>query len=74
MPMKILLGLVITAIILSLIMAGFYMLKSESKDRGRQMANALTVRIGLSVVLFVCLLLLWRFGFIAPTGYFPIAH
>ncbi len=69
--MRTLFGVAFAAIILSLVMAGFFMLKSESKNRGRNMANALTVRIGLSVLLFVVLMLLWHFGYIEPTGYFP---
>ncbi len=72
--MKILLGVAFAAIILSLVMAGFFMLKSESKNRGRNMANALTLRIGLSVLVFVVLLVLWYLGYIAPTGYFPVSH
>lgn len=69
--MKTLFGVAFAAIILSLVMAGFFMLKGESKNRGRNMANALTVRIGLSVLLFVVLLVLWSLGYIEPTGYFP---
>jgi hypothetical protein len=32
------------------------------------MARALTVRIGLSVLLFLCLLLSWKLGYIQPGG------
>jgi hypothetical protein len=32
------------------------------------MARALTVRIGLSVFLFLCMLLAWKLGYIQPTG------
>ena len=70
--MKTILAIAFAAIILSLVMAGFFMLKGESKDRGRHMANALTVRIGLSVLVFVVLLVLWYLGYITPTGYFPV--
>ncbi len=72
--MKTLLGIAFAAIILSLIFAGFFMLKSDSKERGRHMANALTVRIGLSVLVFVVLMVLWSLGYIAPTGYFPVGQ
>ncbi len=34
----------------------------------RRMAQALTLRIGLSVALFVCVLIAWQLGFIQPTG------
>ena len=70
--MKTLVAIAFAAIIFSLIMAGFFMLKGDSKDRGRKMANALTVRIGLSVLVFLVLIVLWSLGLIAPTGYFPI--
>ncbi len=32
------------------------------------MARALTFRIGLSVLLFLCMLLAWKLGYIQPTG------
>jgi len=40
------------------------------KDRGSssRMANALTVRIGLSILLFLFVLLAWRLGWIEATG------
>ncbi len=70
--MKSLVAIAFAAIILSLVMAGFFMLKGESKDRSRNMANALTIRIGLSVLVFLVLIVLWSLGVIAPTGYFPV--
>lgn len=70
--MKTILAIAFAAIILSLVMAGIFMLKSESKNRGRNMANALTVRIGLSVLVFIVLMVLWSLGYIQPTGYFPV--
>lgn len=69
--MRIIVALVFAAIILSLVMAGYYMLKGDTKDRSGQMARALTVRIGLSVALFLVILILWYLGVIQPTGYFP---
>ena len=70
--MKILISVVFVAIVASLVMAGYFMLKRESKDRSRQMAYALTIRIGLSVALFAAILILWSLGYIAPTGRFPV--
>jgi hypothetical protein len=32
------------------------------------MARALALRVGLSIVLFLCLLLAWKLGYIQPTG------
>jgi flagellar basal body-associated protein FliL len=41
---------------------------SEAAARNSRMARALTVRIGVSVVLFICVLLAWKFGYIKPSG------
>lgn len=58
------------AIIGSLASALFYMMRnSAAKADGRQkMARALTVRIGLSIVLFLAILLGWKLGYLHPTG------
>ena len=32
------------------------------------MARALAFRVGLSILLFVCILLAWKLGYIKPTG------
>jgi hypothetical protein len=32
------------------------------------MARALAFRVGFSVLLFVCILLAWKLGYIQPTG------
>ena len=32
------------------------------------MVKALTLRIGLSVLVFVCILVAWKLGYIQPTG------
>ncbi len=47
------------------------MLKRGGADRSRNMAYALTIRIGLSVALFAGILILWWLGYITPTGHFP---
>ena len=41
---------------------------SAGPDRSRKMAQALTVRISLSVVLFAFLLVGYHFGWIQPHG------
>lgn len=61
------------AILASLGTALFFMLRKgedaqADADKGRRMARALAVRVGLSVALFVCLLLAWKLGYIQPTG------
>jgi type VI protein secretion system component VasF len=70
-------ALFLLLIIASLATAGFFMLRrppegapnesaSEAKKRG--MVRALTVRISLSVALFLIVLLSWQLGWIHPTG------
>ncbi len=40
----------------------------EGRVKSGGMARALTIRIALSVVLFLCLLLAWKLGYIQPSG------
>jgi cell division protein FtsW (lipid II flippase) len=78
--MSILVALAFLVILAALAAAGFFMLRSsgsqetsdeDAKARNSRMARALTVRIGVSVVLFICVLLAWKFGYIKPSG-FPV--
>lgn len=41
---------------------------ARSDEDSRKMARALTIRIGLSIVLFLLLMLAWYVGLIAPHG------
>jgi hypothetical protein len=67
--MKYLVILAFIAIIGSLAAALFFMLKGgEEGKRKNSMANALAFRVGFSILLFVCILLAWKFGYIQPTG------
>lgn len=68
--MKILVALAFLAIIASLGSALFFMMRGNGNDRQRSkhMAQALALRVGLSIVLFLCLLLAWKLGYIQPTG------
>jgi H+/Cl- antiporter ClcA len=43
----------------------------RSAEDSKKMARALTVRVGLSVVLFLLLMLAWYTGFISPHGIPP---
>jgi CHASE2 domain-containing sensor protein len=54
----------------SLLAAGFFMVRGgpQQQDKAQRMANALAWRIGLSVALFVCLILAYAMGWIKPTG------
>ena len=49
--------------------AGFFMLRKGSGDRrSPNMARALAIRVGVSVALFLIILLSWWMGWIQPTG------
>jgi len=65
-PIKILVVIVLFAIVGSLGSALFH--QSRGKGDSRKMARALTVRVGLSVVLFILLMLAWYTGLITPHG------
>ena len=65
-------ALAFLAILASLGSALFFMMRGgrgvDAKQKSRNMAWTLTARIALSVILFVCILLAWKFGLIQPTG------
>jgi cytochrome bd-type quinol oxidase subunit 2 len=63
---KILVIVILFAIIGSLGSALFHL--SRGKGDSKKMARALTVRIGLSVILFLLLMLAWYNGLITPHG------
>jgi hypothetical protein len=58
--------LVLAAIVASLGYGLFHLVQDEG--RSKRMVNALSVRIALSVLLFVLLFVAWRSGLIAPHG------
>ena len=62
--------LAFVAIIGSLGAALYFMLKggNEGQARSKHMARALAFRVGLSILLFVCVLIAWKLGYIQPTG------
>ncbi|MBT2303472.1 twin transmembrane helix small protein [Variovorax paradoxus] len=68
--MKYLVALAFVGILASLGFALFFMLRDGREGRAKSggMVRALTVRIGLSVVLFLCLLAAWKLGYIQPGG------
>jgi hypothetical protein len=65
-PIKLLIVLVLGAIVVSLGVA-LYQLSTGSDNSGG-MLRSLTVRIALSVALFVLLMIAWRLGLIHPHG------
>lgn len=66
MVFKIVVVLVLFVIIASLFSALYFLAKD--KDGGERTVKALTLRIGLSIVLFVLLLLGYYFGLIGGAG------
>lgn len=68
--MKYLVILGFLAIIGSLASALFFMMRDgrDGRPKTSNMARALGFRVGFSVVLFVCILLAWKLGYIHPTG------
>jgi hypothetical protein len=68
--MTYLVAIAFLAIIASLATALFFMMKDGTNGKAKTsgMAKALAFRIGLSVLLFVCILISWKLGYIQPTG------
>jgi hypothetical protein len=71
--LRILIVGVLVAIVASLGSALFHLSRGTGPD-SRKLARALTIRIGLSVVLFVLLMVAWYLGLISPHGLSPAAH
>ena len=63
---KLLILLTLAAIVASLFSGLFHLVRDEGQSR--RMVNALTVRIALSVLLFILLFVAWRGGLIQPHG------
>ena len=64
---KVLVILVFAGILASLGSALYQLSRGNGGD-SKKMARALTIRVGLSVVLFLLLMLAWYAGLIAPHG------
>ncbi len=60
----------LVGILVALASAGVFMLRKsdDGKQRDAHMARALAVRVGLSVALFLFILLAWKLGWISPSG------
>jgi phosphotransferase system glucose/maltose/N-acetylglucosamine-specific IIC component len=67
------LAIFLLLILAALAAAGFFLVRQRPDDEDNQpkvsnITKALTVRIGLSVFLFLCILISWKMGWIKPTG------
>jgi hypothetical protein len=68
--MTYLIALAFLAILASLGAALFFMMKDGrgGKPKTSHMARALAFRVGFSILLFLCILISWKLGYIHPTG------
>jgi fumarate reductase subunit C len=72
--MSIVIVIALIAVLAALFSAGVFMLRrpKADEDAGRvpdkRMARALALRVGVSVALFLLILLAWKLGWIAPKG------
>ena len=69
--MKTVMVLMLMAVLAALASAGVFMLRKGtqgSEGRNKQMARALALRVGLSVALFLFILLSWYMGWVRPGG------
>jgi formate/nitrite transporter FocA (FNT family) len=79
--MKIIVALAFFAILACLVSALFYMMRGGVKNTTEgadtplapkgNMVKALAFRVGLSIVLFICILIAWKLGYIQPSGIPP---
>jgi hypothetical protein len=70
--MSIVIAIALVAILGALASAGVFMLRRPRDDAApegdKRMARALAVRVGVSVALFLFILVAWKLGWIAPKG------
>jgi cytochrome b561 len=68
--MKYLVIIAFLAILASLASALFFMMKDgrDGKAKTSNMFRALAMRVGFSILLFICILIAWKLGYIQPTG------
>ncbi len=63
--------LVLFAIVVSLGSALYHLARGPGRGDSQKMVRALTVRITLSIILFLLLMAAWYFGLISPHGVQP---
>jgi hypothetical protein len=68
--MKFVIALAFIGILAALFAAGRAMLQNgkPGEPKSHRMVNALALRVGISVALFLFILLAWHLGWIEPTG------
>ena len=68
--MKTIIVIALVLVLASLAGAGVFMLRKggDTRSRDARMVRALTVRISLSIALFLFIMLSWFMGWVHPTG------
>ncbi len=68
--MKFIVALAFLAILASLGSALVFMMRNgrSTQTQSGRMVKALALRVGLSIILFICVLVAWHLGYIQPTG------
>jgi hypothetical protein len=68
--MKIVIIVALVLVLVALASAGLFMLRRDREPGARdaRMARSLALRVGLSIALFLFIMLSWRMGWIQPTG------
>jgi Protein of unknown function (DUF2909) len=71
--MKYFVILAFVAILGSLASALFFMMRGSSdakddKQKATNMFRALALRVGISILLFACILVAWKLGYVQPSG------
>lgn len=68
--MTILIAVFFLGVLAALATALFFMMRGEDEGtpKTQRMMRALAFRVGISIVLFLCILLSWKMGWLQPTG------
>jgi formate/nitrite transporter FocA (FNT family) len=68
--MKILIAIAFLGVLAALGTALIFMMKgdAEGTPKTSRMMRALAFRVGISIVLFLCILTSWKMGWLQPTG------
>jgi Protein of unknown function (DUF2909) len=68
--MKTVIVIILVLVVGALAGAGLFMLRKgdDPGTRDARMARALAVRVGLSIALFLFILVSWKLGWVNPTG------
>ncbi|NDC61126.1 MAG: twin transmembrane helix small protein [Betaproteobacteria bacterium] len=68
--MKILIAIAFLGVLTALGSALFFMMRGdpEGAPKTGRMMQALAFRVGISIVLFLCILVSWKMGWVKPTG------